>query len=111
MLTAAAAVQLPGNVLVTVGAAEANAITVASLIWPGDEVVVMEPGYRQVHASCSPFAPLFSLMHQPHASASVQPWLRCAAYHALSRISLCAALLELCCRPVSVMHQPLCSPG
>lgn len=38
----------PGNVLVTVGAAEANAITVASLAGPGDHVVVMEPGYRQV---------------------------------------------------------------
>ncbi|MEV5967409.1 aminotransferase class I/II-fold pyridoxal phosphate-dependent enzyme [Kribbella sp. NPDC051952] len=38
----------PGNVLVTVGAAEANAITVASLVSAGDHVVVMEPGYRQV---------------------------------------------------------------
>ncbi|GGU93976.1 aminotransferase [Streptomyces albospinus] len=38
----------PDNVLVTVGAAEANAITVASLVSPGDHVVVMEPGYRQV---------------------------------------------------------------
>ncbi|MER5999722.1 aminotransferase class I/II-fold pyridoxal phosphate-dependent enzyme [Nonomuraea angiospora] len=37
-----------GNVLVTVGAAEANAVTVASLVGPGDHVVVMEPGYRQV---------------------------------------------------------------
>jgi len=37
-----------GNVLVTVGAAEANAITVATLVRPGDQVVVMEPGYRQV---------------------------------------------------------------
>lgn len=38
----------PGNALVTVGAAEANAITVAALVGPGDHVVVMEPGYRQV---------------------------------------------------------------
>ncbi|SOE09264.1 Aspartate/methionine/tyrosine aminotransferase [Streptomyces sp. 2323.1] len=38
----------PDNVLVTVGAAEANAITVASLVSPGDHVVIMEPGYRQV---------------------------------------------------------------
>jgi len=38
----------PANVLVTVGAAEANAITVASLVSAGDHVVVMEPGYRQV---------------------------------------------------------------
>ncbi|MFI6680877.1 aminotransferase class I/II-fold pyridoxal phosphate-dependent enzyme [Kribbella sp. NPDC050470] len=36
------------NVLVTVGAAEANAITVSSLVEAGDHVVVMEPGYRQV---------------------------------------------------------------
>lgn len=36
------------EVLVTVGAAEANAITVASLVGPGDHVIVMEPGYRQV---------------------------------------------------------------
>lgn len=36
------------NVLVTVGAAEANSITVAGLVDPGDHVVVMEPGYRQV---------------------------------------------------------------
>jgi aspartate/methionine/tyrosine aminotransferase len=38
----------PDNVLVTVGAAEANSITVATLVRPGDHVVVMEPGYRQV---------------------------------------------------------------
>jgi aspartate/methionine/tyrosine aminotransferase len=38
----------PENVLVTVGAAEANGITVASLTRPGDHVIVMEPGYRQV---------------------------------------------------------------
>jgi aspartate/methionine/tyrosine aminotransferase len=39
---------LPGNVLVTVGASEANAILAATLVEPGDEVVVMEPGYRQI---------------------------------------------------------------
>ncbi len=38
----------PDNVLVTVGAAEANAITVSALTQPGDHVIVMEPGYRQV---------------------------------------------------------------
>jgi len=38
----------PENVLVTVGAAEANGITVAALTQPGDHVIVMEPGYRQV---------------------------------------------------------------
>ena len=38
----------PENVLVTVGASEANAILASTLIAPGDEVVVMEPGYRQI---------------------------------------------------------------
>ncbi|MCZ4602851.1 aminotransferase class I/II-fold pyridoxal phosphate-dependent enzyme [Streptomyces sp. Lzd4kr] len=36
------------NVLVTVGAAEANTLAVHSLIQPGDHAVVLEPGYRQV---------------------------------------------------------------
>lgn len=36
------------EVLVTVGAAEANMAVVQSLVEPGDRVVVMEPGYRQV---------------------------------------------------------------
>lgn len=36
------------NVLVTVGAAQANAIIVETLCGPGSNVVVMEPGYRQV---------------------------------------------------------------
>jgi aspartate/methionine/tyrosine aminotransferase len=36
------------HVLVTVGAAEANQILCQTLLQPGDEVVVMEPGYRQV---------------------------------------------------------------
>jgi len=38
----------PESVLVTVGAAEANGITVAALTEPGDHVILMEPGYRQV---------------------------------------------------------------
>lgn len=38
----------PENVLVTVGASEANAILVSTLVEAADEVVVMEPGYRQV---------------------------------------------------------------
>lgn len=37
-----------GNVLVTVGTAEANYITVHSLLGPGDEIVVMLPNYMQV---------------------------------------------------------------
>jgi aspartate/methionine/tyrosine aminotransferase len=38
----------PAHVLVTVGAAEANQIICQTLLAPGSEVVVMEPGYRQV---------------------------------------------------------------
>lgn len=38
----------PENVLVTVGASEANAILTTTLVEPGDAVVVMEPGYRQI---------------------------------------------------------------
>jgi aspartate/methionine/tyrosine aminotransferase len=36
------------NVLVTVGAAEANAIALQSLLEPGDQVIAMEPCYRQL---------------------------------------------------------------
>lgn len=36
------------NVLVTVGASQANNMLCAALLEPGDEVVVMSPGYRQV---------------------------------------------------------------
>jgi aspartate/methionine/tyrosine aminotransferase len=36
------------QVLVTVGAAEANALVCQTLLEPGDRVVVVEPGYRQV---------------------------------------------------------------
>jgi aspartate/methionine/tyrosine aminotransferase len=38
----------PDNILVTVGASEANNIVCQTLLNPADEVVVMEPGYRQV---------------------------------------------------------------
>ncbi len=38
----------PDEVLVTVGAAEANALACATLLEPGDRVTVIEPGYRQV---------------------------------------------------------------
>lgn len=38
----------PENVLVTVGAAEANFITATTLAGPGDEVVVMLPNYMQI---------------------------------------------------------------
>jgi len=38
----------PDNVLVTVGCAEANFITVETVLQPGDEMVVMVPNYMQV---------------------------------------------------------------
>jgi aspartate/methionine/tyrosine aminotransferase len=39
----------PENVLVTVGAAQANSMAAATtLLRPGDEVVVVSPGYRQI---------------------------------------------------------------
>ncbi|MBN9527282.1 MAG: aminotransferase class I/II-fold pyridoxal phosphate-dependent enzyme [Alphaproteobacteria bacterium] len=38
----------PDNVLVTVGASQANALVCATLLEPSDEVVVLTPGYRQV---------------------------------------------------------------
>ena len=38
----------PDEVLVTIGASEANAAIVDALCRPGDRVIVMEPGYRQV---------------------------------------------------------------
>src|SRR5262245_53800046 len=36
------------NVLVTVGAAQANWITANTLLEPDDEVIVVSPGYRQI---------------------------------------------------------------
>src|SRR5437660_11878623 len=36
------------NVLVTVGAAQANCMVVSTLLERGDEVIVVSPGYRQV---------------------------------------------------------------
>lgn len=38
----------PANVLVTVGAAQANSMICSMLLQPGDEVIVISPGYRQV---------------------------------------------------------------
>ena len=38
----------PTNVLVTVGAAQANWMVCDTLLEPGDEVIVISPGYRQV---------------------------------------------------------------
>jgi aspartate/methionine/tyrosine aminotransferase len=39
---------MQANVLVTVGAAQANAIICGTLLQAGDEVIVISPGYRQV---------------------------------------------------------------
>lgn len=36
------------NILVTVGASQANSMVCSTLLEPGDEVVVVSPGYRQV---------------------------------------------------------------
>src|ERR1051326_5602781 len=36
------------NILVTVGAAQANWMVCSTLLEPGDEVIVISPGYRQV---------------------------------------------------------------
>jgi aspartate/methionine/tyrosine aminotransferase len=38
----------PANVLVTVGASQANNLICNTLLDPGDEVIVISPGYRQV---------------------------------------------------------------
>lgn len=38
----------PDQVLVTIGAAQANSMVCATLLQPGDEVIVLTPGYRQV---------------------------------------------------------------
>jgi aspartate/methionine/tyrosine aminotransferase len=38
----------PSNVLVTVGAAQANWIIASTLLEPGDDVVVISPGYQQI---------------------------------------------------------------
>ncbi len=38
----------PDNVLITVGAAEANYLTLHTLLDPGDEIVIMMPNYMQV---------------------------------------------------------------
>jgi len=38
----------PDNILVTVGCAEANFITLQTLLAPGDEIVVMLPNYMQI---------------------------------------------------------------
>lgn len=39
---------IAGNMLVTVGASQANALVCSTLLQPSDEVIVISPGYRQV---------------------------------------------------------------
>lgn len=38
----------PENVLVTVGASQANSLICSTILKPGDEVIVISPGYRQI---------------------------------------------------------------
>ena len=65
-LRAAIATTLPGatenDVLVTSGGAEANFVSCWHLVEPGDEVVVMQPNYGQVHGLAEGFG------------AIVRPW-------------------------------------
>lgn len=41
------------NVIVTVGASQANSMVASTLLEPGDEVVVVSPGYRQIWGMAS----------------------------------------------------------
>ena len=43
----------PENVLVTVGASEANHLVAATLLEPGDEIVALQPGYRQLSGNAA----------------------------------------------------------
>ena len=45
----------PNNVLVTVGCAEANFITIQTVVAPGDEIVVMLPNYMQIWGAAQNF--------------------------------------------------------
>jgi aspartate/methionine/tyrosine aminotransferase len=45
----------PDNVLVTVGCAEANFITIQTLVAPGEEMVVMLPNYMQIWGAAQNF--------------------------------------------------------
>jgi len=81
-----------GNVLVTVGASEAMAVSLQTLLSPGDRVVVLEPGYRQAwgiaqNLGCEvrsftlrrdrgwrPDLEALDAALQPEASGSAGPW-------------------------------------
>jgi aspartate/methionine/tyrosine aminotransferase len=51
----------PDNVLVTVGAAQANFTTILTVLEPGDEIVMMLPTYRQIWVIAQNFG--FSVKH------------------------------------------------
>ncbi len=53
----------PDNVLVTVGCAEANFITLEALLAPGDEVVVMLPNYMQIWGAAQNFGMQVKAFH------------------------------------------------
>lgn len=57
------------EVIVTVGAAEANTVAVDTLVRPGDHVVTMSPGYRQVWGAAQ----------NRGADVDDVPWTRSAA--------------------------------
>lgn len=43
----------PDNILVTVGASEANHLVASTLLEPGDEIVALQPGYRQLSGNAT----------------------------------------------------------
>ncbi len=53
----------PDNVLVTVGCAEANFITLEALLAPGDEIVVMLPNYMQIWGAAQNFGMQVKAFH------------------------------------------------
>jgi aspartate/methionine/tyrosine aminotransferase len=95
-----------GNVLVTVGASEATAITLQTLLSPGDRVVVLEPGYRQAwglaqNLGCDvrsfalrrergwrPDLEALEAALRPEASGSAGPWSPSGGARAVRLIAL-----------------------
>ena len=43
------------NILVTSGSAEANFLTIWSLVHPGDEIIIMQPNYQQIYGLARSF--------------------------------------------------------
>src|SRR5215813_15274625 len=56
------------NVLVTVGAAQANWMVAATLLAPGDGVVVISPGYRQIWGLAKNLDCIVQEVHLPPAN-------------------------------------------